>query len=323
MRDLLPTLARDLAGHEWTALAAASGLEPPGEAVTDQLTLPRAFLSMLSVLASRSRVLVAVDDVQWLDPASARILGFALRRLRNLRVGVLVSERTGVAGPELLAGSRSTPVEELVLGPLSVGALAHLVRSRFEVRIPRPTLARVHEASGGNPMFALEFARAALTRGHPVLGPMPVPPSLHDLVRARVERYSDATRLLLAVVAGSERPTVALLERFHPDYVAALDSAVDDGAVVVGPDGVIRLGHPLIGSAAYADLGAAERRRLHARLAGLVAEQGERSRHLALATVAPDGEVSGSLVESAARAQGSRGSGRGHRAGSGGRATDT
>src|SRR5215211_767836 len=70
-----------LAEHEHAALAAAIGLEPPREEPHDAVALPRAFRSALRALAVESPVLVAVDDVQWLDATSARVLSFAARRL--------------------------------------------------------------------------------------------------------------------------------------------------------------------------------------------------------------------------------------------------
>ena len=100
---------------------------------------------------------------------------------------------------------------EIRAGPLSLGALHHLIRTRLGARIPRPTLARLHEASGGNPMFALEFARSLAGQDRPQLGPIQIPASLHDLIRARVQRYPQGIRDLLAITAAADRPTPSLL----------------------------------------------------------------------------------------------------------------
>jgi predicted ATPase len=65
----------------------------PGNAVADRRTVATAVRSLLSELASDAPVLLAVDDVQWLDTASAATLEFVLRRLRTERIGFLASRR--------------------------------------------------------------------------------------------------------------------------------------------------------------------------------------------------------------------------------------
>jgi predicted ATPase len=128
----------------------------------DARTTAAALLGVLTTLAAEQPVLVAVDDVQWLDAASARALGFAARRLPP-RLGLLLTRR-GDGGIEAPLGlSRALPedrVHRLVPGPLSLAALHHLIRSRRGTSMPRPLLARLAGASGGNPLFALEIARA-------------------------------------------------------------------------------------------------------------------------------------------------------------------
>ena len=171
--------------------------------------LPRAFLACLRTLATRSPVLVAIDDVQWLDAPSQRILAFAARRLGDAPVGILVTQRGDAGDPLDLGHAFEERVAEIRVGPLSVGALNHLIRTRLGLRIPRPTMARVHQASGGNPMFALEFAQVAASSA----GPLPLPSSLEELVRDRVAGLPPTVLPLLAAVAAAERPTTAVLAR--------------------------------------------------------------------------------------------------------------
>jgi predicted ATPase len=64
-----------------------------GDAVADQRTVATAVRSLLRELASDALVLLAVDDVQWLDPASATTVEFALRRLQGERIGFIASKR--------------------------------------------------------------------------------------------------------------------------------------------------------------------------------------------------------------------------------------
>ena len=183
--------------------------------------------------------------MQWLDPASLRIVAFAIRRLADAPVGILVTQRGDEADPLDLAHGLDDRVEEIRLGALSIGALHHLLRIRLGVRIGRPTLARVHEASGGNPMFALEFARTVAGRGA-APGPLPVPTSLEELVRERVAAYPLRIRMLLAATAAVERPTLPLLEAAIEDAGPLLDEASQTGSVTLGADGLVRFDHPLL-----------------------------------------------------------------------------
>ena len=300
VRDAFRDVDEELADHDRAVLAATLGLEAPGQGRA-ALALPLAFLAFLRLLGREGSVLVAVDDVQWLDPSSARILSFAARRLGDLPIGILVAQRGDGPDPLDLRNALGGNHEELRLGPLSRGALAHLVRSRADVPLPRAVFARVYEASGGNPMFALEFARS-LDRDRPQLGPITIPSSLQDLVRARVERYPKDVRRVLAIVAAAERITAPVLAAVDPSAPKLLAAAVDLDAVAIEDDGLIRFTHPLLGSAAYGDLAPAARRSLHAELARVCEDVEDQARHFALAAAEPDPAAAELLDEAAARA---------------------
>src|SRR5262249_7771649 len=142
---------------EIALLRIEPGAEPP-----DPHAIGLAVLDALHALAEHGSVLVALDDVQWIDQASASVIQIALRRLRDDRVGLLASVRTG---PELtitLELERSYTegrLEQLTIGPLSIGAVHGLLKGRLDLELTRPELARVHEATAGNPFFALEVGR--------------------------------------------------------------------------------------------------------------------------------------------------------------------
>ena len=104
-----------------------------------------------------------VDDVQWLDPSSASALTFALRRMGEQPVLLLLARRTGERSGDARSSSRrfeTDRVERLPVGPLSLGAIHSLLQARLGRTFSRPSLLRVHETSGGNPFYALELARA-------------------------------------------------------------------------------------------------------------------------------------------------------------------
>ena len=299
--DAFTAVEGELAEQDRVVLAATLGFAPPGRTMRGALGLPLAFLALLRQLAREEPVLIAVDDVQWLDPSSARVLSFAARRLRDLPIGLVVTQRGDGPDPLDLGNALDTKYEEIQLGPLSLGAIAHLVRTRCDASLPRPVLARVHEASGGNPMFALEFARS-LDQSRPQLGPIAIPSSLLDLVRARVERYPENVRRLLAIVAAAERITPSLATAVEPAATELLIEAVDLDAVAIDENGVIGFTHPLLGSAAYGSLTPTAQRSLHAELAQVCENVEDRARHLALAATEPDPAAARMLDEAAVTA---------------------
>ena len=128
----------------------------------DPRTTATALVGVLGELAREGPVLVAIDDVQWVDAASERALEFAARRL-PARLGMLLAKRSEGEDEAPLDLDRALPEDRLmriVLGPLSLASLHHVVTSRLAGPLARPMLARIAQASGGNPLFALEIARA-------------------------------------------------------------------------------------------------------------------------------------------------------------------
>ena len=272
--------------------------------------LPRAVslgvLGVLRALAASGPVVIAVDDVQWLDRPSASALEFAARRLRGEPIGVVFARR-GVGADVPLALEQALPreaVRRLLVSPLGGDSLEPLVRARLGVHLGSPALRQLEAASGGNPFFALELARSLAERDVP-LGPgepLPVPGSLRMLLGERLADLAPAAREVALAASALARPTVALVEASlrSADPAAALAGAVDAGVLEIEGDR-LRFAHPLIASVVYADASAAQRHALHARLADVVEELEERARHLALAAEAPDGDVAAELDRAAAR----------------------
>ena len=195
---------------------------------------------------------------------------------------------------------RAVDVERLRIGPLSVGALHRILQDRFGRPFPRQTLLRIHDQSGGNPFFALELARV-LDEDVDPLEPLPVPATLEELVRTRLDGLPVATRDALAFVAALGTPSESLLQRVGAEP-GALGPAL--AAQVVERDrGAIRFTHPLLSSVLYNDLGA-QRRLVHGRIATFVQDPLLRARHLALATDEPDPAVAAALDDAATIAGG-------------------
>jgi DNA-binding CsgD family transcriptional regulator len=298
--DVLP----ELSPPRRRALEIALLVEEASGDPVDRRALAVAVRSALQALSRHEPLVVAIDDVQWLDASSTSALAFALRRLDEADVRLLLARRLadGTKPSELESAFGVDKTRLLRIGPLSVGALHRLLRDRLGKTFPRQTLLRIHERSGGNPFFALEVARAIEGEVDP-LEPLPVPETLDELVRARVSGLPDATREALGIASAWGTSSESLLEQVGVE-AGALDPAVA-AHVIERANGTIRFTHPLLSSALYADLG--ERRRdVHARIAQVVDDPVFAVRHLALSKAVPD-EVIAVDLDYAARLAADRG----------------
>jgi DNA-binding CsgD family transcriptional regulator len=298
--DVLPQLPPP----QRRALEAALALVESDDARTDERVVAFAFLSTLQALAEGKRLLLAVDDVQWLDAPSLAMLRFALTRLANETVAALLTVR-GEVPPWLRRGVPEEHLLTLELGPLSVGALHELLRRRIETVLSRPVLLRIWETSGGNPFFALELARALEGRGG-LIEPgseLPVPDTLEGLVDERLESLTPAAEQVCRVVAALSEPTVQLVELAVEPSGPAIEESLR--AHVLDLEGErVRFNHPLLASAIVARTAAGTKRALHQRLAALVSDTEQRARHLALAAGGPDAQVAAALDAASRQARG-------------------
>src|SRR3954447_7262306 len=284
------------------ALEVALLLVEPGAIPPDTRALGLALLDAVRRLATVAPVLVALDDVQWLDPSSSAVVGIAVRRLSDECVRVLATRRTQPGEPVV-----SDPFGDLVprveLPPLDLEATHDLLRQALGRELPLSTLVAVDRAAGGNPFFAVELARSAWRdAGEPHIH---LPDNLRDLLSGRVDRLPPATQQVLLDAAALARPTVDLVA---PDEARldALDVAVLERVVSI--DGaLIRFAHPLLASLAYDRSPPGRRRAAHARLAQLVGDPEERARHLALAAGDTHDETLARELDGAARQAASRG----------------
>jgi DNA-binding CsgD family transcriptional regulator len=275
----------------------------------EQRAVSAAALHVLLELARVAPVVLAINDLQWLDRPTVNVLRFVLRRIGLTRLGVLVATRVCVSDDDRLALGEAlalAPVDRLTVAPLDLSALEHVLRSRLRTAFLGPTLRRIHETSGGNPLFAIELARSLLDPdANSVPGQLfPAPSSLPGLLAARLARISPPTRRVLLAASALARPTVDLvLEATASDggTRAWLDQAVEAEVVAVH-GGAVQFTHPLLSSVVFAQASEDERRQLHRRLASLVADPEERARHLGLSTEAPDSEIAATLERAALRA---------------------
>ncbi|MEZ3179059.1 AAA family ATPase [Streptomyces pimonensis] len=304
---VLDRVSARLPAAQRTALESA--LTGRGESTLqrDGLALRLAVLSTLRALAAEGPVLVVADDLQWLDSASAELLGFAARRLGDSPVRMVCAVRTD--GEEYDRHLLACPPDTLAvrLGPFSWTQVSALLDHRGYTGLSRSTTRDIHRTSGGNPLFALELGRALAespTRPRPG-EPLPVPTSLRALVLSRLEMLSDEARRTLLVASAGARPTLALLHaagRGNAETETA--QAVALGLLATDPEEpALRFAHPLISAALYAEAPAGERRAVHTALSTAASDPIERARHLALAATGPDPEVAARLAEAATLAR--------------------
>lgn len=266
-----------------------------------------ALLSILDRLSEQEPVLVAIDDLQWVDRSSTAAIEFAVRRLRS-RVGVLVARRTGPNGDDLAALPLPDARTILPVGPLSLGALHGVLRERTGRSFTRPTMVRIQEISGGNPFYALELAHSD-TSVDLSASTARLPDTLASLVAARIAGIPSDVRKLLLAVAALASPTVELAR-------LAVGAGPAEGERLLGEAeraGLIRLDgqhvrflHPLLAAAVQTATPARDQRTMHRRLAQIVADPEQRARHLALGATSDDPETVAALDQAArlARARG-------------------
>jgi DNA-binding CsgD family transcriptional regulator len=287
------------------------------DASPDPRGVSTAVLEVVRRLAHDRTVVIAVDDLQWLDPGSARVLTFALRRLEPGEVTVLASRR---AGPDPLPVPLVRTLDEraitrLTLQPLEISAIETIIRRQLGMRFSRPAWKHVFELSGGNPLLAVELARAHGAEP-PWSADAELPDRLASAIRRRIGAFEPPVREVLCAAALTQLPSIRILASVtgRPDtevFDAAL-AAERAGVALIGDDpgapGAPMLGfrHPLFRSAATELLPPARVRALHQAYARVVDDPEELARHLAASATVPDDDVAAAL-EGASRHARNRG----------------
>ena len=291
--ELLPTPQRHALG------VATLRVEPTGSTV-DERTIGTGLAALLVAMADTHPLIVAVDDAQWLDQASASVLAFAFNRLGGRSLGLLTCRRSGMADQGLVA-TMEAPAwrRELTLSGVSPAAVFHIVRDQQGTTLARPLLMRITEASRGNPFLALELARASASRGE-TTEQLVLTESLHRLVAQRLETLSGDARDALLAAACSGRPTLALLSELGmragvEETEAARLVSIEHGRVVFD--------HPLLSAAVVQSATAPAIRAVHGRLGAVTAAPEERARHFAMANPEPDALTSSALDAAAISAE--------------------
>lgn len=295
LADHVDTQASTLPTPQRRALELALVRQEPDGASVEHRAVCFAVAALISALAERGPVLLAIDDVQWVDPASAEALAFTLRRLAgravNGQVRVLAAARVPWTASQPL-GWPAFPARQLHLSGLSLGALHRLVTQRTGIHLSHAQMRQVHEHARGNPLHAIELARS-ISPGARGSTDDPFVPGLDltELVLGRLTTLPGSTRELLTMAAAARQPTPHLLSAALGRPVAD-DLARACAAELVHVDGQrVWFRHPLYAAACARLVEPEHLRAAHQALAMVPGDLETRARHLALAAAGPDPEI--------------------------------
>jgi DNA-binding CsgD family transcriptional regulator len=300
---LTPMLGRldRLPAPQRAALRTSFGLGP--ESAPDRFLVGLATLSLLADAAEEQPLVCLVDDLQWLDHASAQVLGFVARRLAAESIGLVFAAR--VPGDEL-AGLPELVVEGLQEADARA-LLDAVVTGPLDPRIRDRIVAETH----GNPLALLDLpwgvGPAELAGGFALPDAIPLEGRIEESFRRRLEALPADTRVLVLVAAAEPVGDPVLVWRAARQLGIGAEAATpgaDAGLLEVGAR--VRFQHPLVRSAAYRAASLQERQDIHRALAQATdptIDPDRRAWHRAQAAPGPDEDVAAELERSASRAQ--------------------
>ena len=306
LREIPPSLLTELQPPQRLALEVALRLREPDQPSRDPLAVSMSVLSLLRRMTEGEPVLMVVDDLQWLDRASQRAIGYALRRATGPLRLLFAARDSGrpTLFDEVIHELPRGRVDEVRVGPLSSAALHQIFKDELGVNFARPLLVKVEQASGGNPFFALEIARAISTGRIEVepARPLAVPDDLRVLVSGRLAPLTGpARRLLVYMAASGEMETGLSRQLLGKDAEKALDEAID-ADIIEEADGRLRFTHPLLASSVYGTASDSELLEVHSSLAEATDDVERRAVHVALSDAGSETGTEGLLERAAAQA---------------------
>lgn len=280
-----------------TALGMIAGPAP------DPFLVGLAVLNLFSSMAEERPLLCLVDDVQWLDRASAQVLAFVARRLVAESVGLVFAARVPSADLGRLP-------KLLVRGIKRVDA-----RALLDAQLTGPIDARIRDQivveARGNPLALLELPRGLtpheLAGGFGLPGAVQLSAAIEETFHSRLNALPEQTRQLMLLAAAEPTGDVALMWRAAQTLGIGADAAVPAIQAGLWESGTrMRFRHPLVRCAAYRSSSFQEKQQAHRALAEVMDPQldpDRRAWHRAHAASGPDESVAEELARSADRAQ--------------------
>jgi DNA-binding CsgD family transcriptional regulator len=285
------------------ALGSAFGLREGDH--PDRFMVGLAVLTLLAEGAEKQPLLCLIDDAQWLDRASALVVGFVARRLVAEAVVIVLAVREPYAAGDF-AG-----LPELTLGPLADTAARVVLESEIPGRLDAAVRDRIVAEARGNPLALLELPRAwtpaAIAGGFGSPRSASVSSRIEESFRRRLTPLPAATRRLLLLAAadpvGDLETLWAAAERLDIPPAAA-SAAVTAGLLDSGPE--LRFRHPVVRTVVYHDGSTDDRRLVHEALGAVIDARTDPDRriwHMAAGVEGFDETVALDLERSAGRAR--------------------
>ncbi len=269
------------------------------DGVVDPTIVASAVAALLGAALAAAPVVLVLDDLHWLDAASAGAMAFAVRANATADLRILAAVRPGARPLDVERLLPPAAALRLALGGLSPEALQDLLAERFGVVHRGAELRRLHDVTGGNPLYAIELGRQ-LGAGVS-LDEVAVPGSLDSLIAEHLTSLGRDAQDVVGAAALMARPTATLLANVLGQVEDALLAAELAGVVVVRGDAVV-FTHPLLRAGVLQRLPGIRRRQLARLLAAATGDPDEHARLRSDAAVAPDDDVAALLDEAGARA---------------------
>ncbi len=249
----------------------------PASTDDGQQLLFEAVLDVLAHAAARTKLVLVVDDVHWIDPASRELLRYVTSNLRRVPMLVVVAYRPedSTDDRELIAQLGRFGTHRIALEPLSPDATTELATFLTGDDGDKSDIERIARDADGNPLFVEELV-AARDDGR-------IPPTLRDLMSVRFNSLDRDARQLVRTAAliglRAPRAWLAAASGLDADQARASARAAVDAGVLLAENGawgyVFR--HALLRQAVLEDILPDERIALHGAIAAALTDHPERA----------------------------------------------
>ena len=246
-------------------LLSLLALRPSAKNEINEASIQRAFVELFSGLARDRRVLVTVDDWQWADDISRKLLA-ALLDERTCPMSVVLALRTTDR-----AAAAPSEFSVLDLAPFDEVESARVARSLRTQNLPAAVVKALHRRSGGNALFLEELCRAlpsAAFCDEAALEMSGAPTTLHGVIQARLTGLDprDAHVLHAAAVIGNEFASSLLAELLSDTDITPSLEALTAADIIYAGDrpGLFRFKHGIAREVVYESVRISERRAMHA-----------------------------------------------------------